>query len=252
MMTFGAAQRRPGATYDLSGQVMVVTGGSGGIGRAFARLARSAGAKVCSWDLRGKPGDDADSFVEVDVTSEVSVAAARQAVLSEYGRLDAMVNSAGITGPVLECEHYDFGDWQRVMAINLTGTFLCCRAAIAPMKEAGYGRIVNVASIAGKEGNPRQAAYTASKAGVIGLTKALGKELAATGIRVNCITPGFTATDLIHQMTQEQRDFVLEKIPMGRPGDPEEIAEMMLWMASPGCSFTTGAVFDASGGRAGH
>ena len=251
-MTVGDGLEKPVATYDLDGQVMVVTGGSGGIGRAFTRLARSAGAKVCSWDMSRKPDDDADSFVEVDVTSEASVAAALETVLSEFGRLDAMVNSAGITGPVMDCEQYGLGDWQRVMAINLTGTFLCCRAAIAPMKAAGYGRIVNVASIAGKEGNPRQVAYTASKAGVIGLTKALGKELAATGIRVNCITPGFTATDLIHQMTQAQRDFVLEKIPMGRPGNPEEIAEMMLWMASPSCSFTTGAVFDASGGRAGH
>ena len=237
----------------LAGQVAVVTGGAGGIGRAFAESAAAEGIRVCCWDLTGPPpASGYEAEIKVDVVSEKSVEAAIERTMEEFGRLDILVNSAGITGPVMETAEYAFADWQRVLAINLTGTFLCSRAAIRVMKQRDYGRIVNVASIAGKEGNPYQAAYTASKAGVIGLTKTIGKELASTGIRVNCITPGITATDLVLQMTEAQRQLVLAKIPMGRPAAPAEIASLMLWMASPVCSFTTGAVFDISGGRAGH
>ncbi len=243
----------PNHDNSLVGQVAVVTGGAGGIGRAFAQLAAASGIRVCCWDLtEPPPAIGFDAQVEVDVTSEKSVEAAIERTVTEFGRVDILVNSAGITGPVMETADYAFADWQRVLAINLSGTFLCSRAAIRVMKERNYGRIVNVASIAGKEGNPFQVAYTASKAGVIGLTKTIGKELASTGICANCITPGITATDLIYQMTEAQRQFVLAKIPMGRPANPSEIANLMLWMASPACSFTTGAVFDASGGRAGH
>lgn len=243
----------PNQDGSVAGQVAVVTGGAGGIGRAFSELVMAAGARVCCWDLTTPPAAIGyDLQIEVDVTSEDSVEAAFEQTLAEFGQVDILVNSAGITGPVMETADYAYADWQRVLAINLTGTFLCSRAAIRAMKQRNYGRIVNVASIAGKEGNPFQAAYTASKAGVIGLTKTIGKELASTGIRANCLTPGITATDLIYQMTEAQRQLVLAKIPMGRPANPSEIANLMLWMASPACSFTTGAVFDASGGRAGH
>lgn len=235
----------------LEGQVAVVVGGLGGIGRAFAEKVKAVGAIVSCWDVpEAARGDHIDHYARCDVTDEQSVAAAAQATLAEFGRIDILVNSAGVTGLTARVENCDLSEWERVMAINLTGTFLTCKIVLPAMRERGYGRIVNVSSIAGKEGNPNQAAYSASKAGVIGLTKSLARENADTGIRANCITPAITATDLVLQMTEAQRQLVLAKIPIGRPGEPGEIAEMMLFMASPACSFSTGAVFDASGGRA--
>jgi 3-oxoacyl-[acyl-carrier protein] reductase len=170
--------------------------------------------------------------------------------LSKFGKIDIFVNSAGIAGPVANVCDYSLEDWHRVMDINLTGTFLCCRAAVAHMQKNNCGRIVNLASIAGKEGNPAQSAYSASKAGVIALTKSLGKELAKTEIRVNCIAPAMVATELLDQMTAEKRQENFSKIPMGRAGLPEEIASIVAWLSSDDCSFCTGTVFDASGGRA--
>jgi 3-oxoacyl-[acyl-carrier protein] reductase len=235
----------------LEGQVAVVVGGLGGIGRAFAEKAKAAGAIVSCWDVPATASVDfMDRYVRCDVTDEQSVVAATQSTIKAFGRIDILVNSAGVTGLTARVEDSDLSEWERVLAINLTGTFLTCKAVVRAMRERGYGRIVNVSSIAGKEGNPNQAAYSASKAGVIGLTKSIARENADTGIRANCITPSITATDLVLQMTEAQRQLVLAKIPIGRPGEPGEIADMMLFMASPACSFSTGAIFDASGGRA--
>ena len=235
----------------LDGQVAVVVGGLGGIGRAFAKRAKAAGATVSCWDVPvTASGDFMDRYVRCDVTDEQSVTSATESTLEAFGQIDILVNSAGVTGLTARVEDSDLTEWERVLAINLTGTFLTCKSVMRSMRERGYGRIVNVSSIAGKEGNPNQAAYSASKAGVIGLTKSIARENADTGIRVNCITPSITATDLVLQMTEAQRQLVLTKIPIGRPAEPGEIADLMLFMASPACSFSTGAIFDASGGRA--
>jgi 3-oxoacyl-[acyl-carrier protein] reductase len=170
--------------------------------------------------------------------------------LGSIGRIDALVCSAGITGPNTTVWEYPVADWKQVLDINLTGVFLCNRAVVPQMQKNGYGRIVNIASIAGKEGNPNASAYSASKAGVISLTKSLGKELAKTGIRVNCVTPAAVKTGMFSQMTQAHIDFMLSKIPMGRFGEVEEIASLVGWLCTEDCSFSTGAVFDLSGGRA--
>ena len=189
-------------------------------------------------------------FLEVDVRSERSVQDAMHQTIAKYGKIDFFINSAGITGPVANVSDYTLEDWSKVLDINLTGTFLCCRVAVEQMLKSNKGRIVNLASIAGKEGNPAQSAYSASKAGVIALTKSLGKELAKTDIRVNCIAPAMVATDLLDQMTEEKRKENFSKIPMGRAGSPQEIAALVAWLCSDDCSFCTGTVFDASGGRA--
>ena len=188
--------------------------------------------------------------VALDVASEADVAAAARKTLDSFGAIDIMVCSAGITGPNKTVAEYGFDDWRKVFDVNLNGVFLCNRAVLPAMMERDYGRIVNIASIAGKEGNPNASAYSASKAAVIGLTKSLGKELARTGIRVNCITPAAVKTAIFDQMTQQHIDFMLSKIPMNRFGKVEEIAAMVTWLASEDCYFSTGAVFDISGGRA--
>lgn len=236
--------------YDVKGRVAVITGGSGGLGRAIAQRLLSGGATVCIWDLTAPPPQQGLHFLAVDVTSEDAVQEALRRTEAEVGAVDILVNSAGITGPVLPLPDYTLETWQRVMAINLTGTFLCCRAVVPGMRARDRGRIVNLASIAGKEGNAGQSAYSASKAAVIALTKSLGKELAATAIRVNCIAPAMVATELLEQMTAEKRRENLARIPMGRAGEPSEIGALAAWLASDDCSFCTGAVFDASGGRA--
>ncbi len=238
------------ASYDFSGQVAVITGGSGGIGKAISQRLQQSGAQVCNWDVHGNIAHQDSHFIQVDVTSEQSVHEAMDQTLSKFGKIDIFVNSAGIAGPVANFCYYSLEDWHRVMDINLTGTFLCCLAAVAHMQKNNRGRIVNLASIAGKEGNPAQSAYSASKAGVIALTKSLGKELAKTEIRVNCIAPAMVATELLDQMTAEKRQENFSKIPMGRAGLPEEIASIVAWLSSDDCSFCTGTVFDASGGRA--
>lgn len=196
------------------------------------------------WDI----AEGADE--RIDLTDETAVNRAMAQLVERFGRIDVLVNAAGITGPTVNIEHYSFSEWKRVLDVNLTSTFLCCKAAIAPMRQRNAGRIINLASIAGKEGNAGMTGYSAAKAGVIALTKSLGKELAATEIRVNAIAPAVIATDLVKQMSDDAYRNVLAKIPLGRAGRPEEVAAMVAWLASDECSFSTGAVFDLSGGRA--
>ena len=230
----------------------VITGGSGGIGIAVARRFVNRGMRVVIWDLESRIALKADGLeaVAVDVTDESSVEGAVRRTLELAGGITVLVNSAGITGPNGPVDAYRLEDWRRVLAINLDGTFLCCRAVVPGMKASRFGRIVNVSSIAGKEGNPNAAAYAASKAGVIALTKSLGKELVDFDIRVNCVTPAMIDTDLLQQMTPEFIDFAKSKIPLSRLGRADEVAAMIDWLSSSECSFSTGAVFDLSGGRA--
>ena len=187
--------------------------------------------------------------VEVDVAQHASVQAAVQATLRKCARIDALVNSAGITGPNAKVWEYPVDAWRQVLDVNLTGLFLCCREVVPAMRDAKYGRIVNIASVAGKDGNPNASAYSASKAAVIALTKSLGKELADTGVRVNCVTPAAVKTAIFDQMTEQHIQFMLLKIPMGRFGTPDEVAALVAWLCTEECSFSTGAVFDLSGGR---
>ncbi len=242
---------------DLRGRNAVVTGGAAGIGFAIAKRLSASGARVSLWDRNAEALVEArDSFgggahsAATDVADETSVNAARDSTLAAFGRVDVLVCSAGITGPNVTTWDYPLADWKQVLDINLTGVFLCNKAWLAHMRANDYGRIVNIASIAGKEGNPNASAYSASKAGVIALTKSLGKELATTSIRVNCVTPAAVKTGMFSQMTQQHIDFMLSKIPMARFGEVEEIAALVAWLCTEECSFSTGAVFDLSGGRA--
>ncbi|MVA96261.1 glucose 1-dehydrogenase [Nitratireductor sp. CAU 1489] len=244
--------------YDFTGQSVIITGGAGGIGLELARRFHSAGAWVCLWDNNHERvhraaeaiGTDRVSAAALDITAKPEIEAAVADLLAQTGRVDVLVNSAGITGSNDTVAQYDADAWRRVIDVNLNGTFLCCQAVLPAMLKADYGRIVNIASIAGKEGNPNAAAYSASKAGVLGLTKSLGKELTGTGIRVNAVTPAVIKTEIFDQMTQQHIDYMLSKVPMGRFGTVEEAANMCLWLSSGDCSFSTGAVFDISGGRA--
>ena len=239
---------------DLSNRVAIVTGGARGIGYASAERLAAGGAKLALWDKDGAEAAAARLKgaigCRVDVADEASVAAALAQTERRLGPADILVASAGITGPNTTVAQYPVAAWREVIEIDLTGVFLCCRAVVPGMQRRNYGRIVNIASIAGKEGNPNASAYSAAKAGVIALTKSLGKELAQTGIRVNCVTPAAVKTEMFAQMTQSHIDYMLSKIPMGRFGAVEEIAAMIAWLASEECSFTTGGVFDLSGGRA--
>jgi 3-oxoacyl-[acyl-carrier protein] reductase len=227
---------------DFAGRTAIVTGGAQGIGAAIARRLKSSGASVIVWDLEGSP--------KVDVSDSVSVERATASALSELGKIDVLVNNAGIAGLNKATVDYPVAEWERVLRVNLTSQFLCCRAVAPHMVKAGYGRIVNIASIAGKEGNPNAVAYSASKAGVISLTKSLGKELAQTGVLVNCVTPAAAKTAIFEQMTESHIQYMLSRIPMNRFVNVEEIAALACWLASEDCSFSTGAVFDISGGRA--
>ncbi|CAH1669637.1 2-dehydro-3-deoxy-L-rhamnonate dehydrogenase (NAD(+)) [Hyphomicrobiales bacterium] len=229
---------------DLGGRIALLSGGCGGIGRAVAKRFSASGATVVTWDLAAEADD------HVDVTDEGAVERAAERLLDRHGRVDILVNCAGITGPNKLIEDYSFADWQRTVDISLTSTFLCCRAVVPTMRAQNSGRIVNLASIAGKEGNATMTAYSAAKGAVIALTKALGKELADTEVRVNCVAPAVIATPMNQQMTPEAYAAVVAKIPLGRPGQPEEVAAMIAWLASDECSFSTGACFDLSGGRA--
>jgi 3-oxoacyl-[acyl-carrier protein] reductase len=241
---------------DMQGRSAIVTGGAAGLGRAIAQRIVDSGARVSLWDRDAAAlADTAQALggahtAVVDVTRDDAVAAAFAASVVALKRIDALVCSAGITGPNTTVEKYPLAAWKEVIDINLTGLFLCNRAVIPHMTANDYGRIVNIASIAGKEGNPNASAYSASKAAVIALTKSLGKELAKTGIRVNCVTPAAVKTGMFAQMTQAHIDFMLSKIPMGRFGEVDEIAALVTWLATEECSFSTGAVFDLSGGRA--
>ena len=240
---------------DLKGRHAVITGGASGIGFAIAQRMLASGASVTLWDrdeaaLKTATASlgVASKGVSVDVTNQASVQSAVQQTL-KFGNIDILVNSAGITGPNVKLWDYPLADWEQVMAINLNGVFLCCREVVPHMRGRNYGRIVNIASVAGKDGNPNASAYSASKAAVIALTKSLAKELADTGVRVNCVTPAAVKTAMFDQMTPEHIAFMLSKIPMGRFGTVEEIAAMVSWLCTEDCSFSTGAVFDLSGGR---
>ena len=228
---------------DFKGRTAIVTGGKQGIGAAIARRLESSGAKVAIWDLDGPE--------KVDVGDPASVAAGtRRALQALGGRIDVLVNNAGIAGMNKPTVDYPVEEWEKVLRVNLTSQFLCCRAVAPHMVKAGYGRIVNIASVAGKEGNPNAVAYSASKAGVISLTKSLGKELAQSGVLVNCVTPAAAKTAIFDQMTEQHIGYMLSKIPRGRFVQVDEIAAMVAWLVSAENSFTTGAVFDLSGGRA--
>jgi len=241
---------------DLAGRVAVVTGAARGIGRAIAERFSGSGAKVAIWDADGPAAAAAARTIEnasyeiVDVTDAAAIATGLAALEERLGPPDILVNNAGISGPNFPLAEYPPEEWRRVIEIDLIGVFNCCRAVVPAMQRRDYGRIVNIASIAGKEGNPNASAYSAAKAGVIGLTKSLGKELAGTGIRVNCVTPAAARTDIFAQMTEAQIDYMLSKIPMSRFVLVEEIAALVAWLASEECSFSTGGVFDISGGRA--
>ena len=244
---------------DFEGRHAVVTGGATGLGFGIAQRLVASGGSVTLWDRdeaaagRAAEALGAKAFaLKVDVTQQPSVAKAVAATLAHAPRIDALVNSAGITGPNVKLWDYPVDEWRQVMEVNVNGVFLCCREVVAQMRKQGTkgeGRIVNIASVAGKEGNPNASAYSASKAAVIGLTKSLGKELADTGIRVNCVTPAAVKTAIFDQMTPEHVAFMLSKIPMGRFGTVEEVAAMVGWLCTEDCSFSTGAVFDLSGGR---
>lgn len=229
-------------------RVAVVTGGAKGIGRAVCERLADDGFVPVVWDLARGEGDHA--FAACDVSDEAQVAAALVATEREHGPVAVLVNNAGLTGPSTTVAQTPLAQWQKVQAVNLTGTFLCSRAVAAAMLPRGYGRIVNIASLAGKEGTPTLAAYSAAKAGVIALTKAQGKELAGSGVLVNAIAPAAIETELLLQMSPETVATMIGKSPLKRLGKVEELAELVAWLASEKCSFSTGAVFDLSGGRA--
>ena len=242
---------------DFSNRTAVVTGGATGIGFAIAQRLAASGAQVALWDRDAAKLAEAQAELgkgtvvhTLDVADATAVARAAAAAEVAMGRIDVLVCSAGIAGPNHTTWEYPLDAWRQVIDVNLNGLFYCNRAVVPVMQKRDYGRIVNIASIAGKEGNPTASAYSASKAGVIGLTKSLGKELAKTGIRVNCVTPAAVRTAIFDQISQQHIDFMLSKIPLGRFGGVDEIAAMVCWLASEDCSFSTGAVFDLSGGRA--
>jgi 2-dehydro-3-deoxy-L-rhamnonate dehydrogenase (NAD+) len=240
---------------DLNGRNAVVTGGASGLGFAIAERLALSGANVVIWDINDAAAEAAGkklgSFALVaDVSDLGSVMRAVGKTLGIISTIDVLINNAGITGPNVKLWEYPAEHWRKVFTVNVDGIFHCCRAVVPLMRERNYGRIVNIASVAGKDGNPNASAYSASKAAVIALTKSLGKEVADTAIRVNCVTPSAVRTPLFAQMTQAHIDYMLSKIPLGRFGEPQEVASLVTWLASEECSFSTGAVFDLSGGRA--
>ncbi|MEM7033009.1 MAG: SDR family NAD(P)-dependent oxidoreductase [Chloroflexota bacterium] len=241
-------------TFDLNGQVAVVTGGAKGIGFGIASRLAKAGATVAIWDFNPALLQNVNHpFVmveKVDVTDWNSVKQGLSNTIDMLGKVDILINNAGVNGPTVPTWDYPLDAWNKVLATDLTGVFLCCRAVAPIMKKNGYGRIVSVASVAGKEGNAHACAYSAAKAGVIALTKSLGKELAQDDVIVNCVAPAMVETDLLQEMTPEYIAGVKAKIPMGRFGTIEEIADMVTWLSSEECSFSTGSAFDVSGGRA--
>ncbi|MGA7983716.1 MAG: SDR family NAD(P)-dependent oxidoreductase [Burkholderiales bacterium] len=242
---------------DFAGRSAIVTGAAQGIGLAIARRLLASGARVRIWDRDEKLlagalpalGRDASGDA-IDVTDASAIEKAVKSALGTLGKIDVLVNNAGIAGLNAPTVDYPLEEWHKVIAVNLTSQFFTCRAIAPHMAKARYGRIVNIASIAGKEGNPNAVAYSASKAGVISLTKSLGKELAQTGVTVNCITPAAAKTAIFDQMTEQHINYMLSKIPMGRFVQVDEVAALACWLASEDCSFSTGAVFDISGGRA--
>ena len=247
-------ERKKMNSYDFKNQVAVVTGGANGIGFSVAERLSKSGASVKIWDLDIEAAQTAAETinaeaVECDITDWISVKNATETSINGSEKIDILVNSAGIAGPNDTVVDYDNKAWDRIISVNLTGTYYVNKAVVPHMKAHGYGRIVNIASVAGKDGNPNASAYSASKAGVIALTKSLGKELADSNIAVNCVTPAAARTAIFDQMSQEHIDYMLSKIPRGRFVDVKEISSMIAWMVSAENSFTTGAVFDLSGGR---
>ena len=247
---------------DLHGRIAVVTGGARGIGRAITERFLESGAKVAIWDsdaarMQGTVGElagdghrDAVIGWNADITSEMSLRGALDTTLAKFGKVDILINNAGIGGPNVTTWEYPTEEFRRVVEVDLVGVFLGCKVVVPHMIANGYGRIVNVASVAGKEGNPNAPAYSAAKAGVIGLTKSLGKELAKTGVVCNCITPAVALTEILAQGSEEHKQYMLSKIPMGRFLEVGEIGALVAWLSSEDCSFTTGAVIDITGGRA--
>jgi 2-dehydro-3-deoxy-L-rhamnonate dehydrogenase (NAD+) len=235
-------------SYDFQGRVALVTGGASGIGAAAAERLRAGGARVAVFDLQQADGDVL--ALTGDVSSSGAANEAVERVVSELGGLDILVNAAGIAGKSLRTLEVTDDEWLRVFAVNASGTFWFCRAVVPGMVDRGYGRIVNVASIAGKEGNPMAAAYSGSKAAVIGFTKSIGKDLAGTGVLVNSIAPAVIDTPMVGTVSQEHIDYMVQRIPLGRLGRTEEVAGLICWLASEEMSFSTGACFDISGGRA--
>jgi len=239
----------------FSGRTAVITGGAAGLGLQTARRMVQEGARVTLWDIDAQKLSEAQkeigahSIQALDVSDAVAVAQAAIESRQSLGKIDILVASAGITGATVPVAEFPVESWLRVMAVNLNGLFFCCRAVVPMMVENGYGRIVNIASVAGKEGNPNASAYSASKAGVIGFTKSLGKELATKGVLVNCITPATFESAILKQLPQSQIDYMRSKIPMGRLGDASENAALVCWLVSEECSFSTAATFDVSGGR---
>ena len=242
---------------DLADKAAVITGGASGIGFASAERFIRSGARVALWDrdqqglegARTALGAEVETAL-VDISDPDSVESAVETTTDALGSVQIVVNSAGIGGGGTNVWEYDVSDWNRMLAINLTGQFLVCRALIPQMLESGWGRIVNVASVAGKEGNPRASAYSAAKAGLIGFTKSLAKELAHTNVLANVVTPAIIDTPLLENVAEERINYMLSKVPLGRMGTAQEIAAMITWLCSDDCSFSTGAVFDLSGGRA--
>lgn len=241
---------------DLAGRTAIVTGAVKGIGRAITAHLQAAGAQVIAWDIDADGlaamADTVAGHAVVDIADGGQVRAAVETAVNAHGRLDILINNAGIVGPPTAALAYPEDAWRQVVDIDLTGTFLCCQAVAPQMVAAGYGRIVNIASIAGKEGTPMLAGYSAAKAGVIAFTKVLGRELAETGVIANCVAPAAIETDMAHNQDPEVLRLMIEKNPMKRLGTVDEVARMTAWLASADCSFSTGAVFDLSGGRAGH
>ena len=244
---------------DLKGRVAIVTGGARGIGYAILERLMASGAKAVIWDRDPQAIASATATlqslgevhgVEVDITDADSVDAAVKSTIGRFGTIDILVNNAGIAGANKKAWEYTPEEWRQVIDIDLTGVFLCCRGVVPVMLQKSYGRIINIASVAGKEGNPNASHYSAAKAGVIGFTKSLGKELATMGIIVNAVTPAVIETDILKQLQQSHIDYMLSKIPMNRFGKKEEAAALVAWLSSEDCSFTTASVFDLSGGRA--
>jgi 3-oxoacyl-[acyl-carrier protein] reductase len=238
----------------FAGKTAVITGGASGLGLGVATRIISEGGCVALWDvdrdaLKGVTGIKPNLVCAVDVSDHAQVRQAAKASKDALGKVDVLVTSAGITGATSSVTHFPLDSWRRVLDVNLTGLFYCCREIVPFMEEQGYGRVVNIASVAGKEGNPNASAYSASKAGVIGFTKSLGKELATKGVLVNCITPATFESPILSQMPQSQIDYMKSKIPMGRLGETSENVALVCWLASDECSFSTAATFDISGGR---
>ena len=242
--------------FDLTNQTAVVTGGAAGIGEAIARRLSAAGATVAVADLNLQAATEvaqslASAFpIQIDITNSASVKKAFEEIFSKRPRLEILVNNAGIAGRAVPLWEQTEEDWQQIIAVNMGGVFHCCRAVVQHMRQNKYGRIVNIASIAGKEGNPNMTGYSATKAGVIGFTKSFAKEVALDGICVNAVAPAVVHTKMLDQLTPEQVDYMTQRIPMRRTGKPEEIAAVVHFLASPDCSFVTGQCYDASGGRA--